>query len=72
MRACRQGIETADAAEDQAILLVHAERGHHHAGVPDAPHQPIDDGKGVETANRPSNIIVPDEDADGGQSTKKS
>ncbi|MFS0714589.1 cytochrome bc complex cytochrome b subunit [Microbacterium sp. 2P01SA-2] len=45
---------------------------HERAGVPNAPHQPIDEGKGVETANRPSNIIVPDEDADGGESSKKS
>ncbi|RLK49631.1 cytochrome b [Microbacterium telephonicum] len=35
---------------------------HERAGVPDAPLHPIEDGKGSETANRPSNIIVPDED----------
>ena len=34
---------------------------HDRAGVPDAPHRPIDDGNTPETANRPSNIIVVDE-----------
>ncbi|WP_286717346.1 MULTISPECIES: ubiquinol-cytochrome c reductase cytochrome b subunit [unclassified Microbacterium] len=35
---------------------------HERAGVPDAPHVPIDDGHHPETANRPSNVIIPDED----------
>jgi len=35
---------------------------HDRAGVPGAPHKPIDDGKNSETANRPSNIIVPDDE----------
>ena len=35
---------------------------HERAGVPDAPHHPIDDGHNSETANRPSNVIIPDED----------
>ncbi len=34
---------------------------HERAGVPDAPHVPIDDGHNSETANRPSNIIVVDD-----------
>ncbi|WP_347344313.1 cytochrome bc complex cytochrome b subunit [Microbacterium sp.] len=34
---------------------------HDRAGVPEAPHRPIDDGHNSETANRPSNIIVVDE-----------
>ena len=35
---------------------------HERAGVPDAPHHPIDDGHNPETANRPSNIIIPDDE----------
>ena len=35
---------------------------HERAGVPDAPHHPIDDGHNSETANHPSNVIIPDED----------
>jgi ubiquinol-cytochrome c reductase cytochrome b subunit len=35
---------------------------HERAGVGDAPHHPIDDGHQSETAVRPSNVIVPDED----------
>ncbi len=34
---------------------------HERAGVPDAPHVPIDDGHSSETAVRPSNVIIPDE-----------
>ncbi|MGV9192856.1 cytochrome bc1 complex cytochrome b subunit [Microbacterium sp. MC2] len=48
-------------AEEEAAELQGA---HERAGVPDAPLHPIDDGKGSETANRPSNLIVPD-DGDG-------
>lgn len=33
---------------------------HERAGVPDAPHVPIDDGHNSETAVRPSNVIIPD------------
>jgi len=35
---------------------------HERAGVADAPHHPIDDGHQSETAVRPSNVIVPDDD----------
>ena len=35
---------------------------HERAGAPDAPHHPIDDGHNPETANRPSNIIIPDDE----------
>ena len=35
---------------------------HERAGVPDAPHMPIDDGHNSETAVRPSNVIVPDDE----------
>ncbi|WP_375384533.1 cytochrome bc complex cytochrome b subunit [uncultured Microbacterium sp.] len=34
---------------------------HERAGVPDAPHHPIDDGHSSETAVRPSNVIISDE-----------
>ncbi|GAA5036898.1 cytochrome bc complex cytochrome b subunit [Microbacterium fluvii] len=34
---------------------------HERAGVPDAPHVPIDDGVHSETAVRPSNVIIPDD-----------
>jgi len=34
---------------------------HERAGVPDAPHVPIDDGHNSEVPVRPSNIIVPDD-----------
>ena len=33
---------------------------HERAGVPDAPHVPIDDGDNSETAVRPSNVIIPE------------
>lgn len=46
-------------AEEEAAELQGA---HERAGVPDAPLHPIDDGHNTETANRPSNIIVPDDD----------
>jgi ubiquinol-cytochrome c reductase cytochrome b subunit len=36
---------------------------HDRAGVPDAPHVPIDDGHNSETAVRPSNVIVPEPEA---------
>ncbi len=45
-------------AEEEAAELQGA---HERAGVPDAPLHPIDDGHNTETANRPSNIIVPDD-----------
>jgi ubiquinol-cytochrome c reductase cytochrome b subunit len=47
---------------------------HERAGVPDAPHIPIDDGRHGETANRPSNVIIPDDDAKtpGGRGKKDS
>jgi len=34
---------------------------HERAGVPDAPHHPIDDGHNSEVPVRPSNIIIPDD-----------
>ena len=34
---------------------------HERAGVPDAPHVPIDDGHQSEIPVRPSNVIVPDD-----------
>ncbi len=37
---------------------------HERAGVPDAPHVPIDDGHNSETAVRPSNVIIPDDTPD--------
>ncbi|MFV0372849.1 cytochrome b [Microbacterium sp.] len=46
------------ASEEDAEL----QGAHERAGVPDAPHHPIDDGHVSETANRPSNVIVPDDD----------
>lgn len=48
-------------AEEEAAELQGA---HERAGVPDAPLHPIDDGHNTETANRPSNIIVPDDKDD--------
>jgi len=44
---------------------------HERAGVPDAPLHPIDDGHNTETANRPSNVIVPDDDAGKTKKPKK-
>jgi ubiquinol-cytochrome c reductase cytochrome b subunit len=44
------------AAEEDAEL----QGAHERAGVPDAPHTPIDDGRNSETAVRPSNVIVPE------------
>jgi ubiquinol-cytochrome c reductase cytochrome b subunit len=51
------------AEEEQAEL----QAAHARAGVPDAPLVPLDDGHNSETANRPSNVIVPD---DGTKRTK--
>ena len=45
---------------------------HERAGVPDAPHTPIDDGRHGETANRPSNVIIPDDDGKAPGSSKDS
>ena len=41
----------------------HAEiqAAHERAGVPDAPHVPLDDGRNSETAVRPTNVIVPED-----------
>lgn len=44
------------ASEEDAEL----QAAHERAGVPDAPHVPIDDGKHSETAVRPSNVIIPE------------
>ena len=45
------------AAEEDAEI----QGAHERAGVPDAPHVPIDDGHNSEVPVRPSNIIVPDD-----------
>lgn len=45
------------ASEKDAEL----QAAHERAGVPDAPHVPIDDGRHSETAVRPSNVIVAEE-----------
>ena len=45
------------AEEEDAEL----QGAHERAGVPDAPHVPIDDGHNTETAVRPSNVIVPED-----------
>jgi ubiquinol-cytochrome c reductase cytochrome b subunit len=55
-------------ADEEAAELQGA---HERAGVPDAPLHPIDDGHNTETANRPSNVIVPDDDADKTKKPKK-
>ncbi|WP_336633070.1 cytochrome bc1 complex cytochrome b subunit [Microbacterium sp. MMO-79] len=61
-------IDEAEAhAHHAAVHLAESEDAeiqgmHERAGVPDAPHHPIDDGRRSETAVRPSNVIVPDED----------
>lgn len=62
--------EIAAALEHQHHTLDHIaveedaeiQAAHERAGVPDAPHVPIDDGRNTETANRPSNVIVVDEE----------
>jgi ubiquinol-cytochrome c reductase cytochrome b subunit len=46
------------ATEEDAEL----QGAHERAGVPDAPHVPIDDGHSSETAVRPSNVIRPDDE----------
>lgn len=62
-------IDEARAHQHHALEHIAAEEdaeiqgAHERAGVPDAPHHPIDDGVRPETANRPSNVIVPDDDA---------
>ena len=43
-------------AEEEDVELQGA---HERAGVPDAPHVPIDDGHNSEVPVRPSNIIIP-------------
>lgn len=61
-------IEAAEAHAHHTLEHIDEEENlelqgmHERAGVPDAPHHPIDDGHNPETANRPSNVIVPDED----------
>jgi len=59
---------TLDDIEHEAADEIQG--AHERAGVPDAPLHPIDDGKGGETANRPSNIIVPDVDEPKGKKKK--
>ncbi|WP_434811611.1 cytochrome bc1 complex cytochrome b subunit [Microbacterium sp. bgisy189] len=66
-------LEAARAHQHHTLEHIAAEEDaeiqgmHERAGVPDAPHHPIDDGHNTETANRPSNVIVPDEDDKGGK-----
>jgi ubiquinol-cytochrome c reductase cytochrome b subunit len=55
------------AAEEDAEL----QGAHERAGVPDAPHTPIDDGRNSETAVRPSNVIIPDPDSNPGSAKKR-
>ncbi|MGZ0711023.1 cytochrome bc1 complex cytochrome b subunit (plasmid) [Coraliomargarita sp. W4R53] len=50
-----------DMAHDEELEIQGA---HERAGVPDAPHVPIDDGHNSETAVRPSNVIIPEPEAD--------
>ncbi|MCR2785851.1 MULTISPECIES: ubiquinol-cytochrome c reductase cytochrome b subunit [unclassified Microbacterium] len=47
-----------EMAQEEAAEIQGA---HERAGVPNAPLHPIDDGHNSETANRPSNVIIPDE-----------
>jgi ubiquinol-cytochrome c reductase cytochrome b subunit len=45
------------AAEEDAEI----QGAHERAGVPDAPHVPIDDGRNSEVPVRPSNVIIPED-----------
>jgi ubiquinol-cytochrome c reductase cytochrome b subunit len=49
--------ELGHIAEEEDIEIQGA---HERAGVPDAPHKPIDDGRNSEVPVRPSNVIVPE------------
>ncbi|MFB8386012.1 cytochrome bc complex cytochrome b subunit [Microbacterium sp. NPDC055910] len=61
-------LDAADAHQHHELDHIadeeHAEiqGAHERAGVPDAPHVPIDDGHNTETANRPSNVIIPEDE----------
>ncbi|MFK4835864.1 cytochrome bc complex cytochrome b subunit [Microbacterium sp. ZW T2_14] len=52
--------ELGHIAEEEDLELQGA---HERAGVPDAPHTPIDDGRNSEVPVRPSNVIVPEPEA---------
>lgn len=56
--SAHQHHELEHIAEEEDAELQGA---HERAGVPDAPHVPIDDGHNSEVPVRPSNIIVPDD-----------
>jgi ubiquinol-cytochrome c reductase cytochrome b subunit len=62
-------LDAALAHQHHALEHIAAEEdlelqgAHERAGVPDAPHKPIDDGHNSETAVRPSNVIVPEPEA---------
>lgn len=64
----RSEVEAAEAHAHHTLEHIDEEENlelqgmHDRAGVPDAPHHPIDDGSRSETAVRSSNIIVPDDE----------
>ena len=70
-------IDEARAHQHHTLEHIDAEEtaelqgAHERAGVPDAPLHPIDDGHNGETANRPSNVIIPDDDGDTKKPKKK-
>ncbi|MDN3496054.1 ubiquinol-cytochrome c reductase cytochrome b subunit [Planococcus sp. APC 4015] len=70
-------IDAAIAHQQHALEHIASEEdaeiqgAHERAGVPDAPHVPIDDGHNSETAVRPSNVIVPDDDPKPSKGSKK-
>jgi ubiquinol-cytochrome c reductase cytochrome b subunit len=60
-------LDEASAHQHHELDHIHDEEeveiqlAHERAGVPDAPHVPIDDGHNSEVPVRPSNVIVPDD-----------
>jgi ubiquinol-cytochrome c reductase cytochrome b subunit len=66
-------LDEASAHQHHELDHIHDEEeveiqlAHERAGVPDAPHVPIDDGHNSEVPVRPSNVIVPD---DGGPAAR--
>ncbi|TDN93161.1 menaquinol-cytochrome c reductase cytochrome b subunit precursor [Microbacterium sp. BK668] len=67
--SAHQHHELEHIAEEKDAEL---QAAHERAGVPDAPHVPIDDGRHGETANRPSNVIIPEGDDTIGKKPKSS
>lgn len=67
--ASHQHHELEHIAEEEDAEIQGA---HERAGVPDAPHVPLDDGRHGEVPVRPSNVIVPDEDDTIGKKPKSS